>query len=52
MIYYVYIIQSQLDLSFYKGYTTHPNLRLEQHNNGESDYTSKKCPGNSLLFFV
>lgn len=51
MIYYVYIIQSQIDLTFYKGYTMHPTLRLEQHNNGESDYTSKKIPWKLVALF-
>ena len=40
----VYIIQSQADNSYYKGYSTDPLKRLEQHNNKESSYTSKKTP--------
>ena len=40
----VYIIQSQADNSYYKGYSTDPLLRLEQHNNKESAYTSAKTP--------
>ena len=44
MPFYVYIIQSEKDNSFYKGFTENPANRLLQHNNGESLYTSKKIP--------
>ena len=44
MAYYVYIIKSDLDGSFYKGYTEDPVLRLQRHNNKESIYTSSKVP--------
>lgn len=41
---YVYIIQSLADKSYYKGFTENPILRIQRHNNGESTYTSAKCP--------
>jgi putative endonuclease len=44
MPYYVYIIQSEKDGSFYKGFTVDFMKRLQQHNNGESQYTSSKLP--------
>lgn len=44
MAYYVYIIQSLTDKSYYKGYTEFPMQRLLQHNNQESQYTSAKTP--------
>ena len=44
MPFYVYIIQSQVDGSYYKGFTENPNNRLLQHNAGESSYTSRKMP--------
>ncbi|MBI5372148.1 MAG: GIY-YIG nuclease family protein [Sphingobacteriales bacterium] len=44
MPHYVYILQSESDGSFYKGYTSNPALRLQQHNNLESVYTSSKAP--------
>ncbi|MCT4645363.1 MAG: GIY-YIG nuclease family protein [Carboxylicivirga sp.] len=44
MSYYVYIIESLLDGTYYKGSTQDPILRLKRHNNGESKYTSKKVP--------
>ncbi len=42
MSFYVYIIQSQADETFYKGFTEQPLVRLRQHNAGEMNYTSKK----------
>ena len=44
MPFFVYILQSEVDHSFYKGFTENPNERLLQHNNGESSYTSSKIP--------
>ena len=44
MDYYVYIIQSTTRCLYYKGYTSHPLLRLEEHNQGLSRYTSGKGP--------
>jgi putative endonuclease len=43
-MYYVYIIQSLKDGSYYKGYSENPISRLNQHNEGKSHYTSLKCP--------
>jgi putative endonuclease len=42
--YFVYIIQSQIDGSYYKGFSTNPSIRLIQHNNKECSYTSIKTP--------
>ena len=44
MAWYVYIIQSEVDGCYYKGFTEHPFVRLGQHNNGDSVYTSTKMP--------
>jgi putative endonuclease len=44
MQFYVYIIQSKKDGSFYKGFSLQPLMRLQQHNNHESRYTSGKTP--------
>ena len=43
-MFYVYIIQSQFDKTYYKGFSIHPILRLQQHNNKETKYTSHKIP--------
>ncbi|NLZ96271.1 MAG: GIY-YIG nuclease family protein [Bacteroidales bacterium] len=44
MAYFVYIIQSEVDNTYYKGFTENPENRIWQHNNGKSRYTSKKIP--------
>jgi len=43
-VFYVYILQSQIDNSFYIGYTTNLDRRLKEHNSGKSRYTAKKIP--------
>jgi putative endonuclease len=44
MQFYVYIIQSGKDSSYYKGFSEDPAVRLLHHNNGKSKYTSTKLP--------
>ena len=44
MTHSVYIIQSELDHTFYKGYSTDVEKRLLEHNEGLSSYTSRKTP--------
>ncbi|PBQ33395.1 endonuclease [Sphingobacteriaceae bacterium] len=44
MAFYVYIIQSTADYSYYKGFTEDYVERLKQHNLGLSKYTSSKTP--------
>ncbi len=44
MSYFVYILQSEKDQSFYIGYSENPILRLEKHNSANSGYTSTKQP--------
>jgi predicted GIY-YIG superfamily endonuclease len=36
MPYFVYVIQSQVDGTCYKGYSEDPQLPRERHNRGES----------------
>ena len=43
-MYFVYIIKSTLDGTYYKGFSEDPCKRLTQHNAGESHYTSSKAP--------
>ena len=43
-MYYVYIIQSQLDNSFYIGFSENIDARIMEHNVGRTNYTSKKRP--------
>jgi putative endonuclease len=49
-MYYVYILESEVDGDFYKGSTQDYMKRLEQHNNGESEFTATKRPWK--LIFV
>jgi putative endonuclease len=44
MSYFVYIIQSQRDGSYYVGSTQGVFERLERHNQGRSTYTKAKRP--------
>jgi len=44
MEYYTYIIYSEKAGVYYKGYTTEPKLRLDEHNNDKSRYTAGKGP--------
>jgi len=50
MFYYVYILQSQKDNSFYFGYTSDLQKRFTQHNNGESQATKPFRP-YKLMFY-
>ena len=43
-MYYVYILQSLKDNSYYTGLTADVEERLKNHNNGSVDYTSTKRP--------
>lgn len=44
MAYYVYIIQSEVDKSFYKGFSENPAKRLLQHNEGATSGTRYLAP--------
>ncbi len=44
MPHFVYIIQSEISGIYYKGYTAYPDLRLQEHNEGKSRFTSGKGP--------
>ena len=43
-MFYTYILQSEIDNSFYVGHSSDIKKRLEYHNQGLSKYTSKKIP--------
>ncbi len=44
MTYYIYILESELDGSFYIGQTKNIQNRLKIHNAGYSTYTKNKRP--------
>jgi len=43
-MFYVYIIRSVETEILYKGFTTQPQQRLLEHNQGKSHYTKNKGP--------
>ncbi len=43
-MYYVYILQSQKDDSYYKGITEDLKKRIYDHNHGSNKYSSTKAP--------
>jgi len=44
MAYFVYILQSERDGSYYIGHTSNLEDRLKRHNEGRSVYTRAKVP--------
>ncbi|OGD70867.1 hypothetical protein A3A84_00610 [Candidatus Collierbacteria bacterium RIFCSPLOWO2_01_FULL_50_23] len=42
--FHIYILQSEVDGTFYVGYTADVEKRLKQHNAGRSTYTNKHRP--------
>jgi len=44
MAYYVYIIESKKDDTWYYGYSLKPERGLKYHNEGKSRYTKSKMP--------
>jgi len=44
MSYFIYILESEVDGSFYIGYSSNHEKRLIDHNNGRSRFTSRKIP--------
>jgi putative endonuclease len=44
MIYWVYILQSLKDESFYIGYTKNLEVRIKEYNEGFTRYTKHKRP--------
>lgn len=50
-MFYTYVIQSEVDQTLYIGLTNSVKNRLERHNAGQEDYTSKKRPW-VLLFYA
>jgi putative endonuclease len=48
--FFVYIIQSKKDFSFYVGQTNDLDARLSKHNDGFSKYSSSKTPWHLVYF--
>ncbi|NVJ47249.1 MAG: GIY-YIG nuclease family protein [Cytophagia bacterium] len=43
-MYFIYILQSEKDESYYVGYSANPDSRLLKHNTSKSGYTASKKP--------
>jgi putative endonuclease len=48
--FFVYILQSKKDFSFYIGQTNDLDARLSKHNDGLSKYSSSKMPWRLVYF--
>jgi putative endonuclease len=48
--YYVYLLQSQIDQSWYIGYTNDLDNRITEHNEGKSYYTKRKIPWKLIYY--
>ena len=44
MAYYVYVLRSEKDGSYYIGHTSDPEERLKRHSERRSGYTRNKAP--------
>ena len=44
MPYFIYILQSERDGSYYVGHTSNLDKRLKRHNEGRSTYTRTRIP--------
>lgn len=51
-MFYVYVLESLIDRSWYIGYTSNLSCRLEQHNSGESKYTNNHKPYKIICYFA
>jgi len=49
-MYYVYILESLINKSFYIGSTSDLKRRLFEHNQGKSKYTSRLKPFKLILY--
>jgi putative endonuclease len=49
-MFYVYVLQSEIDKSYYKGYTQNLEQRLQHHNQGKSKYTASKRPWHIIYY--
>jgi len=50
--FYVYLLQSDIDQSWYIGYTNDLDKRISDHNKGKSYYTKRKIPWNLIYYEV
>ena len=51
-MYYVYILQSLKDRSYYKGYTTDLDAQIQKHKRSGQFYTAQKRPWEVVYYFA
>ncbi len=51
-MYFVYLLQSINDLTYYIGFTKNIEARLKQHNSGKSKYTKGHKPYKLVSYIV
>ena len=49
-MYYVYVLQSEIDGNLYTGYTSNLKRRIKEHNKGNVDSTKYRSP-LSLIYY-
>ena len=49
-MWFVYLIQSKLDSSFYIGFTEHLRKRITEHNQGKTKSIKHKAPSRLIYF--
>jgi putative endonuclease len=49
-MFYVYVLKSKIDNSFYAGQTGNLQERIKRHNTGRSVYTKAKMPWELVYF--
>jgi putative endonuclease len=50
--FFVYVLESEIDKSWYIGFTGDLTKRINEHNNGESYYTNRKKPWKVIYYEV
>jgi putative endonuclease len=50
MVFFVYILQSRINDSFYKGMTDNLARRLAEHNAGKDNYTKRHAPWDLVWY--
>jgi putative endonuclease len=50
--FFVYLLESEIDKSWYIGYTSNLEKRITEHNDGQSYFTKRKMPWKIIYYEV
>lgn len=50
-MYYVYLLENQIDKSWYTGYSADLKQRISDHQNGKGGKTTKQKPHWTLIYY-